>query len=115
MHDASLTDAYGAPAGVAREIVDTITVRTPGFSGWQQERWLYHCNDAAAFLGVVGWAQVADLPDAVQSLRADIAGTGWSEQQLDGYLHALSADGQPAAYLFRCLHCGEHLAYSDFT
>ena len=23
----------------------------PGFNGWQQEHWLYHCGDGAAFLG----------------------------------------------------------------
>ena len=27
--------------------------------------------------------------------------------------HALDAEGSPTAYLFRCLHCGRHLAYSD--
>ena len=26
-----------------------------------------------------------------------------------------STDDQPTAYLFRCRHCGKHLAYSDFT
>jgi uncharacterized protein CbrC (UPF0167 family) len=31
------------------------------------------------------------------------------------YVNRLTASGQPTAYLFRCLHCGAHLAFSDFT
>jgi uncharacterized protein CbrC (UPF0167 family) len=30
-----------------------------------------------------------------------------------GYLRALEKDGSPTAYIFRCLHCGRHLGYSD--
>ena len=36
------------------EVVDEISHRTPGFSGWQQEHWIYHCGDAAAFMGRSG-------------------------------------------------------------
>jgi uncharacterized protein CbrC (UPF0167 family) len=32
---------------VPREIVTQLLTRTPGFSGWQQERWLDHCADPA--------------------------------------------------------------------
>jgi hypothetical protein len=31
------------------------------------------------------------------------------------YVNRLTANGQPTAYLFHCLHCGTHLAFSDFT
>ena len=31
--------------------LDEIAERTPGFSGHQQEHWLYHCADGAAFVG----------------------------------------------------------------
>jgi uncharacterized protein CbrC (UPF0167 family) len=39
------------PPNVPGRVLDEITERTPGFSGWQQEHWLYHCGDGAAFIG----------------------------------------------------------------
>jgi uncharacterized protein CbrC (UPF0167 family) len=39
------------PTDVPREVLEQIARRTPGFSGWQQEHWLYHCGDGAAFEG----------------------------------------------------------------
>jgi uncharacterized protein CbrC (UPF0167 family) len=43
--DATYCDVF-APPGIDGTVVDAITKRTPGFSGWQQERWLFHCGDA---------------------------------------------------------------------
>jgi uncharacterized protein CbrC (UPF0167 family) len=49
--DAEFTEVDGdVPDGVLVEV----TTRTPGFTGWQQERWLVHCGDAAAYLGATG-------------------------------------------------------------
>src|SRR4051812_34567039 len=77
--DADFTDVgWGVPNDVPPEVIDEVAKRTPGFSGWQQEHWLYHCADAAAFLG-----------------------------------QSLESDDEATAYLFRCLHCGTDLAYSD--
>jgi uncharacterized protein CbrC (UPF0167 family) len=39
------------PADVSDSVIIAVTQRTPGFSGWQQEHWLYHCGDGAAFVG----------------------------------------------------------------
>lgn len=85
--------------------------RTPGFCGWQQEQWLFHCGDGAACLGRVGAQEILQHPDAVACLRQGEL----SSLTDDRYLAALDANGQPTAYLFRCLHCGTHLAYSDYT
>ena len=50
---AELTDfGVGVPDDVPREVLEELAFRTPGFSGWQQEHWLYHCGDAAEFHGV---------------------------------------------------------------
>ena len=50
---AEFTDfGVGVPDDVPREVLEELAFRTPGFSGWQQERWLYHCGDGAAFLGI---------------------------------------------------------------
>jgi uncharacterized protein CbrC (UPF0167 family) len=52
--DAEFTDVgVNAPDDVPADVIETIARRTPGFEGWQQERWLYHCGDGAAFLGTI--------------------------------------------------------------
>ena len=40
-----------SPDDVPGRVLDEIAERTPGFNGWQQEHWLYHCADGAAFIG----------------------------------------------------------------
>jgi uncharacterized protein CbrC (UPF0167 family) len=103
--DAEFTDLDGAPADVPRAVLLEVGKRTPGFAGWQQEHWMYHCSDAAMFLGRAGWAELEGLPDAVESLRAELP----NEEALR-WLHK---DGDATAYLFKCRHCGTHLAYWD--
>ena len=90
-----------------------MTTRTPGFSGWQQEHWLYHCGDGAAFLGAAGWPELEKHPDALDKVREELPRGVWSSDEVEAYLRALYKDGSPTAYLFRCRHCGTHLAYSD--
>src|SRR3954469_21359716 len=51
--DAEFTDAASVGLGwedVPQKVVEEVSFRTPGFSGWQQERWFTHCGDAAEFL-----------------------------------------------------------------
>jgi len=111
---ASFSADEPVPEGVPREVVDAVTTRTPGFSGWQQSHWLYHCGDGAAFLGLAGWPELEGLPDALDALRHEHDGLGWTPKLIEEYLRELDKDGSPSAYLFRCRHCGTHLAYSDF-
>lgn len=114
--DADFTDVgWGVPDDVPPEVTEAVSKRTPGFSGWQQERWLYHCSDAAAFLGRSGYAELQSHREAVDMIRAENAGFGWTNSDVDGYLRALHPDGDATAYLFRCLHCGAYLAYSDMS
>lgn len=56
---ASFSDDVGVGGGgawcvVPGSVVDEVANRTPGFSGWQQEQWWTHCDDAAQFLGRAG-------------------------------------------------------------
>ena len=108
--EATFTDAF-APDGVDPSVVDEICLRTPGFSGWQQEEWLFHCGDGAAFLGRAGFAGLD--ADALAAVRRELA--PWPADQIDHYLAALSLDEPPTAYLFRCRVCGTQLAYTDST
>jgi uncharacterized protein CbrC (UPF0167 family) len=106
--DAMFTDiGDGVPAGVPAEVTAEIARRTPGFMGWQQEHWMFHCNDGCAFRGRVGWDDLQALPDALASIRAE----GHQEEMLE-YLHP---DGDATAYLFQCRHCDAHVAYADYS
>jgi len=102
---------YGDWGAVPETIVQEVCTRTPGFSGWQQERWWTHCGDAAAYLGAAGFAEVqAHGPEVIAQLQRD---TGLEGAEWEEYLQALDREGSPTAYLFRCLHCGSVGGYSD--
>jgi hypothetical protein len=113
--DAEFTDVgWAVPDDVPQEVTDEIARRTPGFFGWQQEHWLYHCGDGAAFLGRVGYQELQGHPDALESLRHEHDELSWSASEVEEYLQGLDRDGGATAYLFRCRHCRRHFAYSDF-
>jgi uncharacterized protein len=63
--------------------------------------------------GEVGWDVVKEMPDALASLRADLAELGVEPEEAERQIKMLHPDGNLTGYLFRCLHCGELLAYSD--
>jgi len=52
--DASFTDIAEATEDVPRAVLEEVSSRTPGFSGLQQEEWLFHCGDGAAYVGSEG-------------------------------------------------------------
>lgn len=96
---------------VSEKIAEEVAYRTPGFSGWQQERWFTHCDDAAVFLGAVGYEElIAFGPEAVEAIRQD---TGLEDEDWEDFFEGLDRDGSPTAYLFRCLHCGAYGGYQD--
>jgi uncharacterized protein len=115
--DAEFTDAAGvggysrAPT-VPESVIEEVAFRTPGFSGWQQEHWVTCCGDAAAFVGRAGRGELErQWPDAISSIQQECGIVNGADRQ--SYFRALDKDGSPTAYVFRCLHCGKHLGYSD--
>jgi uncharacterized protein len=109
--DAAGVGDHGSWDPVSPEIVDTVSRRTPGFSGWQQESWWTHCGDAAAFLGPAGYPDLIQRwPSALPTIRAQLR---MSEDQWREYLEAMNRDSGPTAYVFQCLHCGQLGGYSD--
>jgi uncharacterized protein CbrC (UPF0167 family) len=40
-----------AEANLSGEIIDEVTLRTPGYNSWQQEVWLSCCEDACEYHG----------------------------------------------------------------
>jgi uncharacterized protein CbrC (UPF0167 family) len=56
-----------------------VAFRTPGFTGWQQERWFTCCSDAACFLGRAGYKELLAFgPAAIEAIRAEL---GWEEEE----------------------------------
>ena len=112
--DSAGVGGRGSWAAVPQSVIDEIAFRTPGFSGWQQERWFTCCGDGAEFLGPMGAKQLAALgPAAIEAIREE---TGWERgPQWGNYFRALDREGEPTAYLFRCFTCRRYGGYSDFT
>jgi uncharacterized protein len=104
---------WGVPENVPGAVLDALAHRTAGFVGWQQEHWLYHLLGCGAFLSRVGWRHLKGLPDAVASLHAELADLGVDHDEADKQIKMHDSDGDMTGYLFRCLHCGTSLAYSD--
>jgi uncharacterized protein CbrC (UPF0167 family) len=114
---AEFTDAASIGSGlvgtgpVSPEITEEIAFRTPGFSGWQSECWFTHCDDGAAFLGVMGGRELSGAgPEAIAAVQES---TGLADESWNEFFAALDREGSPAAYLFRCLHCGRFGGYTD--
>src|SRR5262249_47650 len=105
---------YFLSRAVSQAAKEEVAYRTPGFSGWQQEKWLVHCSDACAFLGPAGSLEVEayESQELLDSLRGDIQ---MNEQEFQDYLNSMDKDYGPTAYVFKCLHCGTLLGYSDFS
>jgi len=115
--EASFSDEEGIGGNgewdaVPESVIEEVAYRTPGFSGWQQERWWSHCGDAAQFLGAAGKAElIAYGEPAVAAIRAS-AGIE-DEAEWKAFFAALDKDGSPCAYVFRCGKCGALGGYQD--
>ena len=122
MADGSAAKAFGAEFAdtgtlddVPKAVLEELAKRTPGFMAWQQERWLCCCDDAAAYLGRAGAAELAGelagaRPAVERWLRQEC---GLASGEVGRTIAGMGKDREPTAYVFRCLHCAAYLAYSD--
>ncbi|MGV8637106.1 CbrC family protein, partial [Pseudomonas aeruginosa] len=60
---------------VAADIVTEVCERTPGYTSWQQERWLVCCEDACAFRGDAGREEIGQL--GAEGLAQRFADFAW--------------------------------------
>lgn len=98
-------------AGIKPEIVTEVCERTPSFISWQQEEWLSHCDDACAFMGDASKEELFALSEAdIENILQDY-GLSFSDWQ-DMAKH-YTAGGDPAVYVFKCLHCDKTLYNMD--
>jgi uncharacterized protein CbrC (UPF0167 family) len=116
-HDRENIEEFAAVAteektiGSIDDAIDELTRRTPGFSGWQQEKWLVHCNDLCAFIGSVGWNEIETRIDEFADLETDCEESGLTIEELPDILRD---NGTCEGYLFQCLHCQQYRLYADF-
>jgi uncharacterized protein CbrC (UPF0167 family) len=102
---------YGDWEQVPATVLAEVSLRTPSFSGWQQEQWWTHCGDAAEFLGVAGAEELQhQWAGAIPAIRETMR-YGFTDSA--DYLAALDRDHGPSAYVFRCRHCGQLGGYTD--
>jgi len=98
---------------ISPTIEEEVAFRTPGFSGWQEQRWFTHCSDAAEFIGPMGKEELREAgADAVEAIREECGID--DDDEWEEFFDSLSVGEGPAtAYLFRCRHCGKFGGYSD--
>lgn len=102
---------YGSWEDASKEAKEEISFRTPGFCGWQQERWWTHCGDGCAYLGRAGKNEILEYGnDLIESLKND---SGLNGEDWETFLKALDPEDSPTAYVFKCLHCGKLEGYQD--
>ena len=92
------------------EKLNELCTRTPGYSGWQQEYWLAHCDDFCAFIDYVGWREIEQMGIAIE-IEEDILSNG--EYPISMVKEHLSVNGRLQGYLFRCLNCNKHRLHID--
>jgi uncharacterized protein len=104
-------DAAACETVDRQEYIIELTTRTPGFIGWQQERWLSHCGDFCALKDYVGWQEIKHLKDEltvdIEEIKSDY---NLTQEQLQKHL---VKNGSMQGYLFQCLHCGAHRLTAD--
>jgi uncharacterized protein len=115
--DASFTDAegvgiYGNWDEVPLEMIEEVTNRTPGFSGWQREQWWAHCQEPGQFLGRAGCEELKTYgPEVIKAIQDS---TGLGDGEWGQLFPAFDKNGSPTAYLFRCPNCGKIGGYGDW-
>jgi len=104
-----------AQAQMSSEARTELEQRTPSFNCLQQERWLDHHGEAAAYIGEVDFERYLQLPPAAQFAVRHCAGDDpRAALHPTDFVQRLRSDGDgPTVYLFRCLHCDWYGAYLE--
>jgi uncharacterized protein CbrC (UPF0167 family) len=71
--------------------------------------------NAAAFLGRADYEELLAAPEALRMVLHYNDDSGWTPAQSQEYVRSLHKAGDATANLFQCLHCGQHLAYTDMA
>ncbi len=113
--EAEFVDIEAFADQVPDAAIEEICFRTPGYNTFQSEQWPACCDDATAFLAPVGYAE---LEGEFREFQGSVLNHIIYEMRISGgaatrLLQSLNRDAGPTAYLFRCLHCGQHHVHVD--
>ena len=111
---AVFNDIYDIPSGVPVQIVEIITERTPGYSTWQGNKWLFSEHDALVFIGEVIGSQIIKKDETAKISACRKALVDWNFPD-DFDLSKVVLGGQPAIYLFQDRKTENYDAYADMT
>ncbi|WP_106165675.1 CbrC family protein [Tritonibacter scottomollicae] len=111
---AIFNDLYDIPEGVPQHVVQTIDSRTPGYSTWQGNRWLFSEDDALVFVGEVIGSTIVRKNETEKISACRKALGDWNFPN-DFDLSDVVIGGQPAIYLFQNKKTAEYKAYADMT
>ncbi|XPV74699.1 MAG: CbrC family protein [Desulfovibrio sp.] len=100
-------------AGIPEYIIKKVCERTPGYSSWQEERWLSHCNDACAFHGDAPKHEL--IAFGGEELKMFLFERLMSQEDWEQLLENYTKGGNPAVYKYKCLKCGKVLFDIDNT
>ncbi len=110
--NATFVDDFFLRKGKINEsIILEVTQRTPGFHSWQSEIWLFHCNDACAFLGEASKDEVTSI---VENNLVVVGGENIEKDAMNTIARQYAPKDSPAFYKFICLHCSQSLFAMDF-
>lgn len=99
--------------GLAKEIIEEVCLRTPGYESWQQESWLACCHDACEFHGDATQEELLNLDqDGIEALceYAEV----FSIDDLRDIIAEYEPAGSPAFYKFICRHCRKVRYHVDY-
>lgn len=100
----SFSDSYPlSQAGISKEIIDEVSLRTPGYVSWQQESWIACCDDACEFHGDADPRELAALQGYDRSRVAKDFDLPISD--FEEIVKYYEPKGSPAIYKFKCRHC----------
>ena len=104
--NAEFTSTYALQkAGIDPAIILEIGTKTPGYSSFQEEVWLSHCNGACAFLGN---ASKDDVFYIAAHAEVDlVGGEEIDDERMLEIAKKYTLDGGIGIYKFGCLHCNK--------
>lgn len=84
-----------------------LCLRTPSYTGLQQEYWPDHCDDFCEFIAYVGWKDIIEM-----GIENSIEFTSKSEPY-STYKEDIVNGSSCQGYLFRCLSCKKYILHVD--
>jgi len=93
---------------------------TPSYQGWQDEKWLAHCDDYCRYIGYVGWDELNQRARDIDSSTTETAPIIELIEPADiddkEFLETrLRKNGNVTGYLFACLRCKKYRLHVDMN